>query len=254
MARNNYRRQQIQQRAKSIREQRASAGLTKGEEELVESWVEVINKAKKPQPIPEGKKLSKKQSLIKARKVKALKRHKKKQAPYEKRHKTQLAQIEAKKQYMESHKFTKKAALAHIRFGGKKKIFSAAISYRYAADLIDPDRPFDDDRAAFKHGALSTAIVSFTYIPERRFLMLHWWKDWKKKIEGPKYGYFNVPMDVYIELVRASSKGRYIYYNVRTSFPYVRMSEGGDIKKPPQKPKPVRDPTGEYFRRIQQGY
>jgi hypothetical protein len=280
MGRNSYRRQQISQRAKSIREQRASGALTRSEEKLVESWVDVYEKAKKPPALPQGKKLSKKQVLIKARQGKKHKAHKKLKAQVkrdltkgQKAYMKQRGPPTPKNQYIRSHKFTREAALAHLRFGGKKKIFTTAISYRYAADLLDPQRGFTDDREAHSHGSRSTAIISFTYIDERRFLMLHWWKDWKQGIPGPTYGYFNVPWETYEELVRASSKGRYIYYNIRGAapagnptgvanppFPYVKISDGGgkSIKifkrKPPKKYTPLRDPAGEMFRRIQQGY
>ena len=104
-------------------------------------------------------------------------------------------------------------------------ITERAISMRHLAWLEDPGRPFGDNRGKYQHGLLSTAIVSYEYFPDRQMLVLTWWRNWKKKIKGPEYAYFNVPGGVYEALVRASSKGRYIYYNIRTSYPYKRLTK-----------------------------
>jgi hypothetical protein len=107
-------------------------------------------------------------------------------------------------------------------------IVSRGISLRHEANLTGPIKfsPELDNiaREAFGHGFRSTAIVTYEYQPETRRLILHWWKDWKRRIPGPKYAYLNVPEAIYIELVQASSKGRYIYYNIRTSFKFIRLT------------------------------
>ena len=109
-----------------------------------------------------------------------------------------------------------------------KGIKSKAFSPRHEAQLIAPDRPFAEAigakaRIAAGLGLGSTAIVSFEYIPERNVLILHWWKDWKRGIPGVKYAYFNVPWEEYQNLLNASSKGRYIYYNIRMNYRFQRL-------------------------------
>ena len=117
-------------------------------------------------------------------------------------------------------------AVANIRARQKAKIIEpSAVSYRYKAHLIEPERPFADDRGKYGHGVQSTAIVSFEYYPTRNLLVLIWWKDWKKGIVGSEYAYFDVPWNIYEGLIQASSKGRYVYYNIRTSFKYLRLSK-----------------------------
>ena len=125
-------------------------------------------------------------------------------------------------------KQTRRAAKKVMR--KEKGMLSTAISMRHRKHLIDPDRPFaaaisDQERIASGLGLGSTAIVTFEYFEERRMLVLHWWKDWKKQIPGTKYAYFDVPIWKYDRLVRASSKGRYIYYNIRTSHPFKRLTK-----------------------------
>lgn len=53
--------------------------------------------------------------------------------------------------------------------------------------------------------------------------------DYKKHIlqlqyqSGQVYNYYEVPELVWIALKNASSKGRYVYYNIRTSYKYMRV-------------------------------
>ena len=63
---------------------------------------------------------------------------------------------------------------------------------------------------------LSTAIKSWKYSPKKRILTLTW-------VSGHVYNYFDVPASVIQHLENAPSKGRYVYYNVRTSFKYTRV-------------------------------
>lgn len=109
-----------------------------------------------------------------------------------------------------------------------KGIKSRAFSPRHRANLITPDRPFAEAigakaRIASGIGLGSTAIVTFEYIPEREVLILHWWKDWKRGIPGEKYAYYDVPEREHTNLVNASSKGRYIYYNIRMNYRFRRL-------------------------------
>ena len=62
----------------------------------------------------------------------------------------------------------------------------------------------------------STAIRRFKYFINKRTLRI-WW------IEGGVYDYFNVPESVVLELAQAQSKGRYTYYNIRTTYNYKRI-------------------------------
>jgi hypothetical protein len=107
-----------------------------------------------------------------------------------------------------------------------------AISSRYKAHLTDPGKPFSipvTDEAPWRqreragHGLLSTAIVSFSYHPEEKLLFITFWKDWKKRIEGATYVYFNISFDTYTQFVRASSKGRYFYYFIRSVYQFQRL-------------------------------
>lgn len=114
-------------------------------------------------------------------------------------------------------------AVANIRARQKAKYITAtAISMRHTAHLIEPDKPFSETRT-LAHGLQSTAIVSFEYYPTRNLLILVWWKNWKKGIKGSEYAYFDVPHEIYEGLLQASSKGRFVYYNIRTSFKYMRL-------------------------------
>lgn len=97
-----------------------------------------------------------------------------------------------------------------------------AVSPRHRAFLTRPGMPFAHKRTE-EHGVRSTAVVGYTYYPERRMLVLHWWKNWKKQIPGDRYAYFDVPQWKYERLLRASSKGRYIYYNIRTTHTFRRL-------------------------------
>ena len=62
----------------------------------------------------------------------------------------------------------------------------------------------------------STAIRRFKYFINKKTLRI-WW------VEGGVYDYYNVPESVVIELSQAQSKGRYVYYNIRTSYEYKRI-------------------------------
>lgn len=115
----------------------------------------------------------------------------------------------------------KKRKIKRIRKKALGYVTATAVSPRHLADLLGPTT-FAEKRTE-KHGLRSTAIVSFEYYPEQNMLILVWWKNWKKGIVGSAYAYFGVPMDTYEGLLKASSKGRYVYYNVRTSFKYKRL-------------------------------
>lgn len=43
-------------------------------------------------------------------------------------------------------------------------------------------------------------------------------------LSGSTYRYFDVPMDEYEQLIKASSKGRYFWRNIRDNYSYKRLS------------------------------
>ena len=62
----------------------------------------------------------------------------------------------------------------------------------------------------------STAIRRFKYYIEENRLRI-WF------VTKGVYDYFKVPESVVITLAQAQSKGRYFYYNIRTSFEFERI-------------------------------
>ena len=62
----------------------------------------------------------------------------------------------------------------------------------------------------------STAIRRFKYDIEKEVLRI-WW------VEGGVYDYYNVPESVVLDLSQAQSKGRFVYYNIRTTYNYARV-------------------------------
>jgi len=62
----------------------------------------------------------------------------------------------------------------------------------------------------------STAIRRFKYNIEKEVLRI-WW------VEGGVYDYYNVPESVVLDLSQAQSKGRFVYYNIRTTYNYARV-------------------------------
>jgi hypothetical protein len=64
----------------------------------------------------------------------------------------------------------------------------------------------------------STAISRFKYWIDQKRLRI-WFVGDKKSV----YDYYNVPESVVITLAQAQSKGRYFYYNIRTSYNFRRI-------------------------------
>ena len=62
----------------------------------------------------------------------------------------------------------------------------------------------------------STAIRRFKYTIDNETLRI-WF------VEGGVYDYYNVPESVVMILADAQSKGRYFYYNIRTSYEFRRI-------------------------------
>ncbi len=63
---------------------------------------------------------------------------------------------------------------------------------------------------------LSTALRKYKYNIKSQTLRI-WF------VKGGTYDYFDVPETIVFELDRAPSKGRYFYYNIRTSFKFQKV-------------------------------
>lgn len=64
--------------------------------------------------------------------------------------------------------------------------------------------------------AASSNIQSAAYFPTKKYLLVSF-------KSGSTYSYDNVPEDLVDAWQRASSAGRFHYYNIRKSFPYRKM-------------------------------
>ena len=62
----------------------------------------------------------------------------------------------------------------------------------------------------------STAIKRFKYDIEKKVLRI-WF------VSKGVYDYYKVPESVVLELAQAQSKGRYVYYNIRTEYDFRRI-------------------------------
>lgn len=62
----------------------------------------------------------------------------------------------------------------------------------------------------------STALAWVRYLPEQRILQVG-------LRTGRGYDYFDVPVDVYTDLLAAESKGRYYNHHIRNHFEYVEV-------------------------------
>ena len=62
----------------------------------------------------------------------------------------------------------------------------------------------------------SRAIRTMAYDYKKHILQIQWQS-------GDVYNYYDVPELIWIALKNASSKGRYVYYNIRTSYRYTRV-------------------------------
>ena len=90
-----------------------------------------------------------------------------------------------------------------------------AISPRGRTQLMEAPAPGQPQQAQVLL-VESTAIRRFKYFIETQRLRI-WF------VKGGVYDYFGVPESVVMILSRAQSKGRYFYYNIRTSYEYLRI-------------------------------
>ena len=63
---------------------------------------------------------------------------------------------------------------------------------------------------------ISTAIAAYRWDPIHKILQIDF-------VKGGTYNYFDVSKFTVMSLGRASSKGRYFYYNIRTNFRFERV-------------------------------
>ena len=68
----------------------------------------------------------------------------------------------------------------------------------------------------------STAIYAMKFDPHTNLLWITFW-GYKQRYVGSTYVYYRVPYELWVALNEASSKGRFFYYNIRTSFKYSRV-------------------------------
>ena len=111
-----------------------------------------------------------------------------------------------------------------------KKTATRAFSERREAKAISPmvaHVPFTTAQAAATID--STAIYSFSYDRKRLLLRITFWKTRMRKGvikylgAGSIYWYYKVPEDVFDAFQRASSKGRFFYYFIRSTYKHTRV-------------------------------
>lgn len=104
--------------------------------------------------------------------------------------------------------------------------FTQVISPRHEAEMYRPAHMqmamFDPLMLEARTSLLSTCIYSFDYDPKTFSLDITFW-GYKQRYKAGTWRYYRVPMDIVENLIKASSKGRYFYYNIRTSFQYKRI-------------------------------
>lgn len=108
------------------------------------------------------------------------------------------------------------ARRGQLRVGLKKLEAKAVISPRGRTSVVEaaaPGQPITPQTMLL----LSTAISKYKY--DLRSQVLRIWF-----VNGGSYDYFAVPESIVYDLDRAPSKGRYFYYNIRTSFRYEKVS------------------------------
>ena len=105
---------------------------------------------------------------------------------------------------------------AQLRVGLKKLEAKAVVSARGRTSVMEaaaPGQPVTPQTTLL----LSTAIKRYKYNLRSRVLRI-WF------VNGGSYDYFDVPESIIYDLDRAPSKGRYFYYNIRTSFKFQKVS------------------------------
>ena len=139
---------------------------------------------------------------------------------------------EARKHQKKAKKWAKKGQAYIPRegsltaFKGKKakqltqidKIYSQRWETKLASHAV-AHTPFKTEQPV---SGESTAIYSMAYNKEKKVLWLTFWK-YKMRGAGSTYMYYNVPIEVWNALVKASSKGRFFWYNIRGQYNFRRV-------------------------------
>ena len=104
---------------------------------------------------------------------------------------------------------------ATLRISSRKIEAKRVVSQRGRTGVMEaalPDMPQQPQKLLLD----STAIRKFRYTIDNEKLRI-WF------VEGGVYDYFHVPESVVMILAGAQSKGRYFYYNIRTSYEFERI-------------------------------
>ena len=67
-----------------------------------------------------------------------------------------------------------------------------------------------------KYGDASSNISSVGYDSATETLEVEFWS-------GSVYQYYNVPENMYEQLMQSSSKGRFLHVHIRNTYPYSRV-------------------------------
>ena len=67
-----------------------------------------------------------------------------------------------------------------------------------------------------KCSVASSNLASVGYDPATETLEVEF-------LSGSVYQYYNVPENVYDELMKESSKGRFLHYHIKNEYPYSRV-------------------------------
>lgn len=114
-----------------------------------------------------------------------------------------------------------------------KKTSTRAFSPRTESKIIRATAPFsmvaEKPFTTQQVGINSTAIYGFSYDRKRLLLRITFWKTKQKdnKITyigaGNAYWFYKVPEEIFDGFQKASSKGRFFYYMIRTKYKFTRI-------------------------------
>lgn len=67
-----------------------------------------------------------------------------------------------------------------------------------------------------RYSVASSNVSSIGYDPATETLEVEFWSGWV-------YQYYNIPENVYEQLIKASSKGRFLHTQIKNAYPYSRV-------------------------------
>lgn len=132
------------------------------------------------------------------------------------RRKRRNRRVEAYAKRVTARQVRRTARRAQLRIGLKTLEVKEVVSPRgrvSVAEAAAPGQPITPQTTLL----LSTAIRKYKYNLRSKILRI-WF------VNGGSYDYFDVPESIIYDLDRAPSKGRYFYYNIRTSFKFNKVS------------------------------